>query len=233
MKGICKKVFCLFLMVCMCLSSFSLVNAASSTHYLLYSRTEGLTNNVYKTKKIYINTTTGLMISGMKVKSFKQSNKNIAVRKSSKGVQVKGKRKGSTVVTFKMSNGKSLKITFVVNGYKKINKNCITFSNWSKKFTKDGSVYYVPKSNYPTYITAMFNVTNLNKSKRLYECTCWASTKANRNYKVYLDGKLVKSENFVSDFEYSYFVKVPTNKGKHKITLKTGNISKSMYVVVR
>lgn len=171
MKGICKKVFCLFLMVCMCLTSFSVVNASGSTHYLLYSRTEGLTNRAYKTKKMYINNNS-LMIYGMKIKSFKQSNKNVSISKSSKGVLVRGKRKGSTKVSFKMSNGKILKITFVVNGYKKISKNCISFNNWGKKFTKDGSVYYVPRSNYPTYITAMFNVTNLNKSKGLYECTC-------------------------------------------------------------
>lgn len=233
MKGICKKAFCLLLLVCMCLSSFNIVSAKSNkgnkitNYYCLNQVTEMRTCT---NKKVYLGKNENTTLHGLNIKSFKQSNKNVSIKLINGDLYVYPKKSGSTVVTYKDKRYTG-KFTIVVNGFKEFtNSNCVKAFDGNCNEIKSKKVYKLPKKQKSIEIEC---IESDYRDGYFGYRMCYSK---NRVYKVYVDGKLVKSEkNTLGNIQSikDMYVKIPNKKGNHKIVVKAGKVSKTFYVVYK
>lgn len=217
------RLLCLILSVVMC--AVPVYASSSTVVYMNYSWVES-----YKTKRVYIPTGKFVKFDGMNVSSYKLSNRNIVVTKRNGYVLVKGKKKGTCTFNFKLKNGKSGTLYVLVNKYKIYkNNNSITFRDNSKDITKDKATI-VRKLKDFRYITIKAEGCSYDKKNSIIDYKCYSSP---RVFKFYLDGRLLSTYKSSKYRENEmFFLRIKT-KGRHRVVCKVGNVSRTLYVILR
>lgn len=169
---------------------------------------------------------------GPAIKKVKSSNSKVcAVSIVNKSLlSLKGKSKGNVIITVTTKSKKTYKFRVSVNSYPTVNSSYYGFLY--------GTLYSTFDNN--KVVTMRYNSSELARSVNLiYKDVC---TKGGMNYmftygkyvkhRVTLDGKVIDTGSYRGVDSRKQYV-IPNKKGRHKLVATIGNVTKTIYLVVK